>query len=224
MQSTAVVAARQEKVHRIVLLGTPLTLALLELGHPLLDRMNPLGMLAPIVTWWTILHLLLVPLFALRGWAFFLLLRNIHHHAATVSRYAAVVYTAFAIEYDAVVGLNAGLLMTAAKSLPAVQQHVILQVLSQLFSNPAILLSGDILVIAGVLSVFTAARALLYAGIPRLPAFVLLGAMLAAYSHALPFGPLGDACFFLAAFWIELVWRTSTDQKIAVMESASMEA
>jgi hypothetical protein len=31
--------------------------------------------------------------------------------------------------------------------------------------------------------------------------------MLSAYSHATPFGPLGSACFFLAALWIELVWR-----------------
>ena len=42
---------------------------------------------------------------------------------------------------------------------------------------------------------------------PRLPVFVLLGAILSAYSHATPFGPLGSACFFLAALWIELVWR-----------------
>ena len=30
---------------------------------------------------------------------------------------------------------------------------------------------------------------------------------LSAYSHATPFGPLGSVCFFLAALWIELVWR-----------------
>ena len=34
--------------------------------------------------------------------------------------------------------------------------------------------------------------------------FVGIGAT--AYSHALPFGPLGSACFFIAVSWIELVW------------------
>jgi len=42
-----------------------------------------------------------------------------------------------------------------------------------------------------------------------LPVIVLLGTVLTAYSHALPFGPLGSACFFVAALWIELVWRKS---------------
>ena len=52
---------------------------------------------------------------------------------------------------------------------------------------------------------------------PRLPVFVLLGAILSAYSHATPFGPLGSACFFLAALWIELVWR-----KVARKENDAM--
>jgi hypothetical protein len=77
----------------------------------------------------------------------------------------------------------------------------------QLFANPAIVLSGYILVVAGAVSIFSAAWALLQAGVPRLPAFVLLGTVLAADSHALPFGPLGSTCFFLAALWIEFAWR-----------------
>ncbi len=68
-------------------------------------------------------------------------------------------------------------------------------------------LSGYILVVAGTASIFAAAWALLQTGVPRLPAFVLLGTVLVAYSHALPYGPLGSTCFFLAALWIELVWR-----------------
>jgi hypothetical protein len=207
MQSIMVSPRRQKVLHRVVLLGTPLTLAILELGHPLLDRMNPISMLAPIATWWIVLHVLLVPLFALMGWALFLLIRDVHSPAATISRYATVVFTAFAIEYDSVVGLNAGILASNADTLPKAQQSIILQGIHQLFANPAIVLSGYILVLAGVVSIFAAAWALLQAGVPRLPAFVLLGTVLAAYSHALPFGPLGSTCFFLAALWIELVWR-----------------
>ena len=44
-----------------------------------------------------------------------------------------------------------------------------------------------------------------------MPVIVLLGTVLTAYSHALPFGPLGSVCFFVAALWIELVWRKASD-------------
>jgi len=46
-----------------------------------------------------------------------------------------------------------------------------------------------------------------------LPVIVLLGTVLTAYSHALPFGPLGSACFFISALWIELVWRKSSSEE-----------
>src|SRR5436190_20958261 len=38
-----------------------------------------------------------------------------------------------------------------------------------------------------------------------------VGTVLTAYSHALPFGPLGSTCFFISALWIELVWRKHPD-------------
>ncbi len=58
---------------------------------------------------------------------------------------------------------------------------------------------------------------------PRLPVFVLLGAILSAYSHATPFGPLGSACFFLAALWIELVWRKvpRSEKDVSAVSQAS---
>lgn len=73
--------------------------------------------------------------------------------------------------------------------------------------STAITVSGYILVISGIVSICAAAWALYHAGVPLLPVIVLLGTVLTAYSHALPFGPLGSACFFVAALWIELVWR-----------------
>ena len=50
MQAAIVSSRRQEVLRRIILLGTPLILGVLELGHPLLDRVNPIKMLAPIST------------------------------------------------------------------------------------------------------------------------------------------------------------------------------
>jgi hypothetical protein len=66
-------------------------------------------------------------------------------------------------------------------------------------------------VISGIVSISAAAWALYLAGVPLLPVIVLLGTVLTAYSHALPFGPIGSACFFVAALWIELVWRKHPD-------------
>ena len=202
----------QDMLRRVVLLGTPLLLGALELGHPLLDHMNPIKMLAPIVTWWIILHLLLVPLFTLMGWTLFLLLQGIQNRAATLCRYATVIYISFTIGYDTVVGLNSGILASNALALPNAQQTIVQDAMHQLFTSPAIILSYYILFGSGIVSICAAAWALARAGVPRLPAFVLLGTLLSAYSHATPFGPLGSACFFLAALWIELVWR-KTPQK-----------
>ena len=53
---------------RLIMFGVPLVLGLLELGHPaLLPGDDIVATIAPIATWWTILHVLQVPLFALLG-------------------------------------------------------------------------------------------------------------------------------------------------------------
>src|SRR5689334_15319283 len=150
MQSTPAFPHRQDVFRRIILLGTPLILCLLELGHPLLDHKNPIRMLAPIVTWWITLHLLLIPLFALMGLAFYLLLQDIHNPAATISRWAMAIHVAFAIGYDTAVGLNTGILVSNALSLPNAQQVIIQQVMHLLFASSAIILSYYILLGAGI--------------------------------------------------------------------------
>ena len=199
-------------LRQVLLLGTPLLLGILELGHPLLDHDNPVQMLAPIATWWIILHFLLIPLFVLMGVAFFLLLQGIERRAATLSRYAMIVHIAFAIGYDTAVGLNSGILTNEALSQPAAQQSVIQHALQGIYTNPAITLSGYTLLAAGLLAVSAAVWALLRSGVPRLPALILLGMFFSVYSHANPFGPLGSACFFLSALWIVRVWRRANFQ------------
>lgn len=197
---------------RIILLGTPLLLGILELGHPLLDHDQPIRMLAPIVIWWILLHVLLIPLFILMGMAFFLLLEGMHSRAATVSRTATIVYVAFTIGYDTAVGLSGGVLADHALALPGVQQAVIQRALQALFLNPAITLSYGVLFVAGIVAVCTAAWVFWRSGVPLVPVLVLLGAVFAVYSHATPFGPIGETFFFLAAGWIEFVWRKRSEQ------------
>jgi hypothetical protein len=209
MQTAIVSSRRQEVLLRTILLGTPLILGVLELGHPLLDRVNPIKMLAPISTWWIVLHLLLIPLFALMGYAIFILIRDINSPSATLCRYVTVIYISFAIGYDALVGLASGILASNASTLTNAQQNILLEAMHQFYISPAITVSGYILVISGIVSICAATWALYHAGVPLLPVIVLLGTVLTAYTHALPFGPIGSACFFISALWIELVWRKS---------------
>lgn len=217
MQSATVISPRQNILRRLVLFGTPIALIPLELGHPLLDHANPIGMLAPIAAWWIVLHILLVPLFALMGYSLFLLLQGIHSTAATISRCATVIFVAFEVGYDTAVGLNSGILVYNATALPAAQQGIIQKALQGLYSNPSIVISYYIFFLAGIIAICSAAWALYHAGVPRLPVIVLLGTLFSAYSHALPYGPIGTTCFLLAVLWIELAWRKS-----ASMESVSM--
>jgi hypothetical protein len=166
-------------------------------------------MLTPIAIWWIVLHVLLVPLFVLMGYSLFLLLQGVHSNAATISRCATIIFVAFEIGYDTAIGLNSGILVYNAINLPVTQQGVIQQALQQLYGNPAIVISYYIFFLAGIVAICSAAWALYRAGVGGLPVIVLLGTLLSIYSHALPFGPLGTTCFFIAVLWIELSWRKS---------------
>lgn len=209
MQRAAIFSPRQDTLRRIVLFGTPAVLIVLELGHPLLDHTNPIKMLAPIAMWWIILHVLLIPLFALMGYSLFLLLQGMRSTAATISRIATVIFVAFEVGYDTAVGLNSGIFVYNAAALPAAQQSVVQQALQQLYGDPAIVISYYIFFLAGIVAICSAVWALYRVGVPRLPLIVLLGTLLSTYSHALPYGPLGTTCFFIAVVWIELTWRKS---------------
>lgn len=173
MQTSIVSSRRQEMFHRVILFGTPLVLCILELGHPMLDRTNPIRMLAPISTWWIVLHVLLIPLFAFMGYAMFILIRDINSPAATVCRYATIIYISFAIGYDTLVGLASGVLASNASSLTNAQQSILLEAMHQFYLSPAIALSGYILVLSGIVSICAAAWTLYHAGVPLLPVIVL---------------------------------------------------
>jgi hypothetical protein len=94
----------------------PLIFGLLELGHPALlpgdDIVATIAPIAtaPIATWWTALHVLQVPLFALLGVAVFLLIRGLDSRAATVSRYAIAIFIVVYPAFDAAVGIASGVL------------------------------------------------------------------------------------------------------------------
>ena len=102
---------------RLIMFGVPLVLGLLELGHPaFLPGDDIVATIAPIATWWTILHVLQVPLFALLGVAVFLLVRDLDGRAAKVSRYAICVFIVVYPAFDAAVGIASGVLCRSTAS------------------------------------------------------------------------------------------------------------
>ena len=71
---------------RALVLGPPLVLGLLERGHPGVMPGTPIAAtLAPIATWWTVLHVAQVPLFALLGLAVWRLVHDLDGRAGRIS-------------------------------------------------------------------------------------------------------------------------------------------
>ena len=155
-------------------------------------------------------------MFALMGYSLFLLLQGVQSKAATISRFATVVFVAFEVGYDTAVGLNSGILVYNATTLPTAQQSVVQQALQHLYGNPAIVVSYYVFFLAGIIALCSAAWALYHVGVPRLPVIILLGTLISTYSHALPYGPIGTTCFLIAVLWIELAWRKSPGKEYPV--------
>src|SRR5215813_8914260 len=96
--------ARSQILRRLLLLGTPAILGLLEIFHP---RAYPpyFENLLPQANWWFVLHLLQLPLFGLLGLAVLVLIRDLQGSAATISRAGIAFYLVFYTALDAITGI-----------------------------------------------------------------------------------------------------------------------
>ena len=191
-------------LRRLVLLGTPLALTVLMLFHssPYSDLA---GDLVPIAGWWLTIHTLQFILFAFMGAAVWLLTDGLSGVTVVVSRVAAVIFAIFYDIGDAVAGISTGILAGRAAGLPAEEQAALVGAMTVLFQSSTKNLFFAIGIYAWILALVTAAVALLWAGAPRVPLFLLaLPVYFIAFDHAFPFGSLTFGTFFLAALWLEL--------------------
>ena len=183
---------------RLIMFGVPLVLGLLELGHPaLLPGDDIVATIAPIATWWTILHVLQVPLFALLGVAV-LLVRDLDGHAAKVSRYAICVFIVVYPAFDAAVGIASGVLCRSTAS-PDLETG-----LYNLFWGPV----TGVMAMIGSASWLVALNAAAWAwrkhGASALAAgFLALSGLLLAVGHIRPLGPLACLCFLIGVTLIK---------------------
>ena len=210
----------QTVLRRLILLGTPLTLGLLEIWHPVPISGARYETIVRYNDWWLILHMLQLPLFGLMALAVVVLIAGIRGQTTTIARagmwFFAVFYTAF----DAITGVASGILVRGAQGLVPEQQALVARQVEAFFpagaSNLAITSIAALGVLGWVVGVIAAAVALARAGAPR-PAAILVGLAVIFAMHAPPTGPFGLACFFIAASWIEFVpQRLARDRTVVL--------
>jgi hypothetical protein len=197
-------------IRRTVLLGTPLALSLLMLLHPS-PYDDVAGELVPIAGSWTVLHTVQFVLFALMGWAVWLLVDGLSGVAATVSRVAAAVFVLFYDVGDAVAGIATGILAGSIAGAPAGERAGLVAAVEALFADPTKNLAFAMGIYAWVFALVAAGVALRRAGAPLPPLLLLaLPAFFMTFDYAFPYGSLTFASFFIVALWLEVLWRGGT--------------
>ncbi|MGB3512908.1 MAG: hypothetical protein WBA93_27580 [Microcoleaceae cyanobacterium] len=196
---------RQILFQRLVVLGIPLTLGLLEIWHPVgLPGKTPYESVLPKVDWWLTLHLLQLPLFGMLALAVLLLVKNLQGWAVTLSRIGIAFFIVFYNALDSIMGIAGGLLIRSARDLSPNIQIFASKQFNLLLLDPIV--GGSTFSVIGVLGgggwavgVIAAAIALGRAGAPRLSVILLIASgILFGIAHVPPTGPLGMACFFIA--------------------------
>jgi hypothetical protein len=191
-------------LRRLVLLGTPLVLAVLMLFHPS-PYEDLAGELVPIADWWLTIHTLQFVLFAFMGASVWLLTDGLRGIFVIISRAAAVVFAIFYDIGDAVAGISTGILARNAAELSGGEQAALVRAIEVLFQSSTKNLFFTIGIFAFIVALAAAAVALFWADAPRVPLFLLaLPVYFIGLDHAFPFGSLAFGTFFVAALWLEL--------------------
>jgi hypothetical protein len=186
----------------VVLLGTPLALAILEIFHP-----QPSGVAEAVEQggWFMWFHIIQLPLIGLIALAVYLLTEGLEGRAAKVSRWAIGVFAVFFSAYDAAAGIGTGYALRNAQGLSAEGQAAVYEAVKGL---PELSLIFGLSVVGTggwVVALIAAAIALRRAGASRGPFILLiLAGVFLMGGHPFPAGTLAFGCFFVAAAWLEL--------------------
>src|SRR5215218_2438581 len=175
---------------RLLLIGTPVVLALLMIVHQLIDQFErPVAFLA--------LHLLLLPLFTLMGVAVWVLLEGVGGAVAWVARAAAFVFLVGYVTLDAISGIAASAIL--ASGAPWSKEAA-----RALFASGPAALPTMVAVLAWRVSVLLAAWALYRAGRPLAPLVLLVASTIwLNQDHGGLRGVVVFGGFALAAAWLE---------------------
>jgi hypothetical protein len=198
---------------RLVLLGAPLALAVLEIFHP-----NPADASEAVAEgdWFFWFHMIQLPLVGLIALAVFMLTEGLEGSLARTSRWATAVFAVFFSAYDAAAGIATGFALMKAQDLPADGQAAVYEVAKDMPGLSLIFVLSIVGTGAWVVAVITAALALRRAGASRGPfVLLILAAVFLMAGHPFPGGTLAFGCFFLAAAWLELAPGTVASPRSA---------
>jgi hypothetical protein len=188
-------------LRRLVLLGTPLTLAILEIFHP---QPGGVGEAVEQGGWFMWFHIIRVPLIGLIALAVYLLTDGLEGRGVSVSRWAIGVFAVFFSAYDAAAGIGTGYALRKAQVLSAEGQAAVYEAVIDM---PGLSLIFSLSIVgtgAWVVALIAAAIALRHAGATRGPFILLiLAGVFLMGGHPFPAGTLAFGCFFLAAAWLE---------------------
>lgn len=200
---------------RVVLLGAPLALALLEIFHP--ERPNSASEAVEQGAWFMWFHFVPVPLIGLIALAVYLLTDGLEGRAASVSRWAIGVFAVFFSAYDAAAGIGTGYALRNARGLSAGAQEAIYEAVKDMPVVSLIFCLSVVGSLAWVVALVAAAVGLRRAGASLGPFILLiLAGVFLLGGHPYPAGTLAFGSFFLAAAWLEFAPRrvTSASQSL----------
>jgi hypothetical protein len=181
---------RRLALRRLLLIGTPLVLALLMVVHQLIDQFDHPGA-------FLMLHLILLPLFALMGVALWVLLEGLGGAVAWAARVAAFVFVVGYVALDAISGIAASAILASGASWST-------EATRALFASGPAALPTVVAVLAWRVSVVLAAWALYRGGRPLAPLVVLVAsAVWLNNDHGGVRGVVVFGGFAVAVAWLE---------------------
>jgi hypothetical protein len=190
-------------LRRVVLLGAPLALALLEIFHP--ERPSSASEAVEQGGWFMWFHFIQLPLIGLIALAVYLLTDGLEGRAVSVSRWAIGVFAVFFSAYDAAAGIATGYALRNAQGLSAGAQAAVYEAVKDMPVLSLIFGLSVVGTLAWVVALIAAAMALRRAGASRVPFILLiLAGVFLMGGHPYPAGTLAFGSFFLATAWLEL--------------------
>ena len=196
-------------LRRVVLLGAPLALAILEIFHP--ERPNSASEAVEQGVWFMWFHFIQVPLIGLMALAVYLLTDRLEGRAVMVSRWAIGVFAVFFSAYDAAAGIGTGYALRNARGLPAGAQEAIYEAVKDMPVVSLIFGLSVVGTLGWVVALAAAAMALRRAGASLGPfVLLILAGVFLLGGHPYPAGTLAFGSFFLAAAWLEFAPRRLT--------------
>jgi hypothetical protein len=159
-------------VRRVIILGTPLLLGILDLFHPTFTPGEEFTVISAHLGWWITLHILQLPLFCLLALSAYLLLDGISGTVATLSKVALGIFVIFYPALDAILGLGTGALVHSAQGLGGFAQAIALVSITGYFSDHITGLVGAAGALGWAIGILLAVLALSRPTGPRWPAIL----------------------------------------------------